>query len=253
MIDRKEYWNNDYFLYWQSRVKEANELAGNTSNMIQGDKKTLSDTVNQRTIDLLMIEPEDIVLEVGCGFGRNLENLPNAKIYACDISQSMIDEAEKNFPNVFFKVSEAEKTGYENSFFDKIICIGTFDALYQKQALIEFNRILKLSGAICITGKNMRYKADDDLAKEAEENARKKGHPNYFTDFRQLSDSVTDFGFSIVLQLKFEYRGDFAEYKVSPTADEFYEYIIILEKTKDLHVTEALPEISSKFSVHFKQ
>jgi ubiquinone/menaquinone biosynthesis C-methylase UbiE len=251
MSDRKEYWNNDYFIYWKNRVREANESVGDTSNMIQGDKKTLSDTVNQRTIDLLMIEPEDTVLEVGCGFGRNLENLRNANIYACDISQSMIDEAKKNFPNVIFKVSEAEKTGYDNDFFDKIICIGTFDALYQKQALVEFNRILKPSGAICITGKNMRYKVDDQLAKEAEENARKKGHPNYFTDYRKLSDSVADFGFSIVLQLKFVFRGDFAEYKVSPETDEFYEYIIILEKTKNVQDTEVLPEISSKFSVHF--
>lgn len=252
MSDRKEYWNNDYFIYWQNRVKEANELAGGTSKMIQGDKKTLSDTVNQRTIDLLMIEPGDSVLEVGCGFGRNLENLQNANIYACDISQPMIDEAEKNFPNVIFKVSEAEKTGYHDDFFNKIICIGTFDALYQKQALVEFNRILKPSGAICITGKNMRYKADDQLAKEAEENARKKGHPNYFTDFRKLSENIADFGFSIVLQLRFEYRGDFAEYKDSPDLDEFYEYIIILEKTHDIHYTAVLPEISSKFSVHFK-
>ena len=43
-------------------------------------------------------------------------------------------------------------------------------------------RVTELGGRILITGKNDKYYADDEQAYIAEEAARKKGHPNYFTD-----------------------------------------------------------------------
>ena len=79
-------------------------------------------------------------------------------------------------------------------FFDKIVCYGVFDACFQENAICEMLRILKAGGELLITGKNRYYNEDDGQAIIAEEAARKKGHPNYFTDvnymLKQLMDCV---------------------------------------------------------------
>ena len=106
-----------------------------------------------------------------------------------------------------------------------------------------------------MTGKNDNYHDDDDQALVAEINARKKGHPNYFTDLKSLLNNLSKFGFRLNSAFYFERRGDFSKNKFTTAQPTFfYEYVIFIEK-----LTNARPEdirnvvISDKFSKTFKR
>lgn len=252
---RKKYWNDDYYKYWKERVKEANENIADNSTIIKRDSLTTTDKNYFSAIDLLNIAEGASVLEIGCGFGRSIPFLYNKtkNIYAIDISNAMIEAAKKecsNYKTVKFTVSEAEHTPFLSNTFDNLICYGVFDALYQKQALIEMNRILKKYGTVLLTGKNDNYFPDDRKALIAERNARKK-EPNYFTDLKKLFEYIEDFGFSLVSSRFFLRRGDiFKDCFVTSISDFFYEYLIILKKIKPI-THDINIEISSSFSKTF--
>ncbi len=237
MDERKNYWNKDYFEYWKNRVEEANNKNSNKSSIINNDAKASSDANYIEAIELLDIHPNDHLLEMGCGFGRSIPYLYSKTInlFAADISAAMIQAAQEllkaEFSNVKYEITEAEKTPYENEFLNTIICFASFDAMYQEKALIEFNRILKHSGKILITGKNDNYNDADTLALNAEVNARKKGHPNHFTDVKLLLNNLGLYGFEVESQRFFKNRGDIALNKFTGIMpDHFYEFLIILKK-----------------------
>ena len=167
----------------------------------------------------------------------------------------MIEAAKKDcseYEKVKFAVSEAEKTSYRSNTFDNLICYAVFDALCQKEALLEMNRILKKTGTVLITGKNDNYFVDDREALIAERNARKKRHPNYFTDLKKLFEHLGDFGFSLIDNRFFLRRGDtHKDCFITSIPDCFYEYMIVLKKIK--HITNDINiEISDSFSRTFR-
>ena len=86
-------------------------------------------------------------------------------------------------------------------------------------------------------------------------NARKKGHPNYFTDLRTLLDNLSNFGFKLNLVLYFEKRGDFSENKfVINMPSFFYEYLIFIEKIDDVKLDDIHDlTISEEYSKTFKR
>jgi len=232
---RRQYWNEDYVRYWQKRVEEANRGA-DESKVVEKDSAVPSDKLYSDLIQVLEIPNGSRVLEVGCGFGRTIPLLRRITphVDALDISEAMIDIARKNcaeLRGVQFHVSEAEKLPFSSERFDRVICFGVFDALYQREALVEFNRVLVPKGRLLITGKNDKYFPNDDKALVAEANARAKGHPNYFTDLSTLLSNIRLFGFAILHQRFYLQRGDTALNKFTTEKPaRFYEYALILEK-----------------------
>ncbi len=231
-IDKRiKYWNKKYTQYWKNKVSAANSNDGKVET-------TTSNKIYEDSIKLININKNDIVLEMGVGFGRSLPLLTKLtkNIFALDISESMIMEAKKvTNTNITFVTCPSEDTPFENDKFNKIICFASFDAMYQKQTLIEMNRISKYNANILISGKNDNYLESDGLALEAEIGARKKGHPNYFTDFKNLSKNIKKFGFEITDQKYFLKRGDFGTNDYTALMPEkFYEYLIVLKKIKAL-------------------
>ena len=232
---RSKYWNGTYYKYWKSRVDEANK-GEDKSKIIKGDSITSKNSQVESAIKRLILEPDSIVLEIGSGFGRALPILSNLcqKVYATDISEKMIAVAkEQNISsnNIIYSISEAENLKFVPDFFDYIFCFAVYDALNQEQALSEFNRMLKHGGRLLFTGKNSDYMPDDELALEAEISARRKKHPNYFTDVKKLLSHLNEFGFSIISQRYFIYRGDCSkEEYVSDPPENFYEFEFIIEK-----------------------
>ena len=159
---RKKYWNKDYVEYWKERVDSTNKMADDEIQKSSNDP-TAPDSRYIQLINLLNTQPKDSVLDVGCGFGRSLPYLASIakEVIGIDISSQMIDESRKltaHLPNVELKVSESESMKINRESIDKIICFAAFDAMYQKIALIEFNRICKLDGEVLITGKNDFFK-----------------------------------------------------------------------------------------------
>jgi ubiquinone/menaquinone biosynthesis C-methylase UbiE len=254
---RKKYWNEDYYRYWRVRVKEANENTSDSSSVVKGDSLTAADKSYFSAINLLNIKEDSSVLEIGCGFGRSIPFLysKTKNVSAIDISEAMIRAARKEcreYKEVKFTVSEAEKTLYQSNIFDNLICYFVFDALCQKEALLEMNRILKKTGTVLITGKNDNYFVDDREALIAEGNARQKGHPNCFTDLKKLLEHLEEFGFALIDNRFYLRRGDTnKECFETSMPDFFYEYTIVLKKIK--HISHNIDiEISSRFSKTFR-
>ena len=254
---RSSYWNEDYAKYWQARVSESNETAI-ASSIVKGDTAVPSDRLYLELIGLLQIAKGTRVLEMGCGFGRSIPLLYQLtqSIDAIDISEAMIDLARKNcakYQGVKFHVCEAESTPFEVGRFARVICFGVLDALYQKEALIEMNRILVPHGRVLITGKNDLYFEDDEKALVAERNARAKEHPNYFTDVPALLQNIHRFGFTVVVQRFFPRRGATSLNQiVREKPERFYEYALILEKQTEPAVEARRLNISAAMSKTYR-
>jgi SAM-dependent methyltransferase len=254
---RRKYWNKEYVDYWRGRVESTNELSL-TDTSVLTDDPTSTDKLYFQVINLLDINNDETVLEVGCGYGRSLLYLSSMAhdVIGVDISSEMIKIAKiltKTAANVTLHVSESEKMSFEDDSVDKIICFAAFDAMYQKEALCEFNRVCKNGGKIIITGKNTNYMEDDSEAIIAEKAARIKGHPNYFTDVRKLIDNISSFGFNLDYYECYLRRGDFANRNISSVFPvKFYEYVVRLIKTKVSLDFRDLPDISSNTSSTYK-
>jgi len=234
-MDRKEYWNKTYADYWRERVKES-EKKGEKSSVVSNDVKTESDNIYKDIFKNNNFLPGSI-LDVGCAWGRMFDLFYdyNLDVYGVDISEIMIRECRKNWENDSninnFKISEAEKLPFLDEYFNNVVCLATFDATYQDKALEEFFRVLKSGGNLYITGKNNQYHIDDNLAIDAEIGASKKGHPNYFTDTKNMVDQVLSFKNILIKSYFFEKRGDFAKFNYKNSMPQyFYEYFLIFKK-----------------------
>lgn len=249
---RVQYWNNDYVLYWKSRVEESNSADLSNSGIINGDVKTICDDVYINAINLLSVKHSDTVLELGCGFGRSLPYLSGLADHVCavDISAEMISMAKNTYSsirNLSFYVSAGENLPFEKKF-DKAICFGVFDAMYQTETIYEINRVLNVGGSLLLTGKNDSYFEDDSLALAAEMGAREKGHPNFFTNVSYFEENMNEFGFEIVHKKYFLRRGDFVVGKFdTQRPKKFYEYMLVLRKIVDKKPSSEFC-ISDKFS-----
>lgn len=249
-MDRKEYWNKTYVDYWHERVKES-EIKGEKSSVISNDIKTESDTVYKEIFEKNNFMPGSI-LDVGCAWGRMFDLFYdyNLDVYGVDISEVMIKECINNWKknnNISnFKIAEAENIPFPDNHFNNVVCFATFDATYQDKALKEFFRVLKPEGNLYLSGKNNRYNSNDNLAIAAEIGARKKGHPNYFTDTESMIDQVLNCKNILIDSYFFERRGDFSKFNYKSSMPKyFYEYLLIFKKRK---LVNNFKPFSDKFS-----
>lgn len=236
--NRERYWNEEYTKYWDSRVAEANNKNLNSSIIIEKDGKASADETYMNAIKLLQIKDTDEVIEIGCGFGRSLSMLCKAahRVTAVDISSAMIDAAKNRVKEdkISFYVSPSETMPFEDKTYNVAVCFASFDAMYQTEALVEINRVSKAGARILITGKNDNYFDNDQKAIEAEYGARKKGHPNYFTNVTRLVNEIGSFGFTIETSQYFLRRGEFGKnYVENRMPLKFYEYLFVLRKNND--------------------
>lgn len=257
--NRSEYWNKMYLNYWKARVAEAeNGLV--TSNIVSGDKPTESDDIYFQIFEKFPLVGTS-VLDVGCGWGRFFSYLndKNLRISGIDISSAMIEMAKENLSADmkldFLEVGEAENLPFDDETFDNLICLAVFDATFQNLAFMEFMRVLKPGGRLYVTGKNFDYFPNDQLAIDAEQGAKNKGHPNFFTKISDLLRIFEDSKHKVLKQYFFSRRGDFAEFNYHSKIDQkFYEYLVVLEKrnskkfflSEQIYSDESLPTILRK-------
>jgi len=234
-MDRKEYWNEEYVKYWKDVTDDANQ-EGTVTHVPKeksGDSKAPGESVLITLFEILQIRQKECLLDYGCGFGRFYPYFSERSDYCgIDISQAMIEECQRRYPQARdrFLVAEGEKLPFQTESFDKIVCFGVFDACYQECALVEMMRVCKIGGEILITGKNINYFSDNEQALIAEEAARKKGHPNYFTDIKSVLQQLQNV-VEVVEKRFFLFRGDFGQDKyVTDMPDTFYEWAVVLKK-----------------------
>ena len=112
----------------------------------------------------------DIVLDVATGPGLVALKVAEqaAQVYAVDISQPMIEEAEKKMmekkiKNVEFSVEDAYTLPFDNDMFDTVICNSALHNMVNPQkALSEIRRVLKPNGRLIATivgiGESRKFK-----------------------------------------------------------------------------------------------
>lgn len=249
-MNRKKYWDAQYTAYWKQRVDEASQVG--TSNVIEGDPKTVDDTVYERVF--ANIQPKTgRILDVGCAWGRMFSIYKEMGLRVCgvDISDSMIAEAKRAWgddPGVeSIQISEAEFLPFEDASFDNVAILAVFDATYQDEALSELLRVLKPGGHLYLTGKGHHYHSDDIAALDAEIGARRKGHPNYFTNVSKLREQLEENNHQILDSYYFHRRGDFATFTYDKEPPQrFYEFFFVIERGVSAGTYQKLSEVMSQ-------
>lgn len=251
---RQQYWNSKYTEYWQQRVAES---SNERSEIVSGDSVTPSEISWYHHLSKVPFKSGNI-LDIGCGWGRffNYFEQNNLRISGIDISSSMIEKANEKFLSQEFieslDVGIAEDLPYESNTFDNVCCLATFDATYQNKSLSEFLRVLKPGGNLYLSGKNYMYHDNDNEALVAENNARLKGHPNFFTNLTSLIQLCEILQINTIYSAFFDLRGDFSRVKYSLSKPMlFYEYFIVMTPTSEMSTSLHLPSISCDYSDTF--
>lgn len=234
MIDRKAYWDDSYRRYWMERVAESGTAGA--SEVIEGDPKTEGDDVYDRVFDTV-VPTRGPSLDVGCAWGRMfpLYLKRGLTITGVDISSAMIEAATRRWGQSSgvdrLLEAEAESLPFSDGVFCNVFCLAVFDATDQPRTLKELLRVLRPGGLLYLTGKNTCFADDDAAALAAEEGARSKGHPNFFTDCPAMERELTEHGHEIVKAYYFPRRGDFAAfaYRDRPPPS-FYEYFLVIRR-----------------------
>lgn len=245
----KQYWN-DYVEYWENKVTEAN------SKSESGDK-TISDLGLINYVGMLQIQAEDKLLDFGCGEARLYpyfrKQYENSIYIGADISGIALEHAQRKNKGLEIGKNLYEFDGltlpFKDDYFDKVVCWGVFDACQQEKILLELFRVVRPNGKILLTGKNNAYFEDDEAAYVAEINARKKGHPNYFSDVHNLISQIQKRRIIIEEQRFFERRGDFSKniFKCE-LPDRFYEWLFIIKKEESFDNSMSFEVFSDMYS-----
>jgi SAM-dependent methyltransferase len=113
---------------------------------------------NRWTVDLLDVQPDDHILEVGFGPGIALEMVlqHGARVSGVDFSPTMVDAARRRNRHAAGRIDlrhgDAEKLPFDDSTFDKafsIHCIYFWKT--PLQPLREIHRVLKPGGILILT------------------------------------------------------------------------------------------------------
>jgi len=158
------------------------------------------------------------ILDLGCGSGRNFSSLIESgfkgKIYGVDFSQEMIkyvaENAKKLDIEFELKKANAWETGFDDNFFDKVICIATIHCITKKSdrqnTTKEIYRVLKKRGKLLITAWNKSNKRWRGERKEREaswnlgsENEMDKVYRHYYLyNQEELIKELEDAGLKII-------------------------------------------------------
>lgn len=108
-----------------------------------------------KIIDQLRLNGDETILDVGCGDGRITaeiaKRVPHGHLLGIDISQNMIDEAQKNFGNIenlTFQCVDLVKFSSDKKF-DRAVSFATFHWIKDQEAALKniFN-VLKPGGKL---------------------------------------------------------------------------------------------------------
>jgi len=106
-----------------------------------------------------VIKPNSNILDVGCGFGKNIKVITGRakKIVGIDYNKEVLEVAKKElkkYHNVNLFLENAKKMHFQDNTFDYVICMGnTFGNMFsiKSQALKEMKRVTKRGGKIIIS------------------------------------------------------------------------------------------------------
>jgi ubiquinone/menaquinone biosynthesis C-methylase UbiE len=108
------------------------------------------------------------LLDIGCGRGGGLNILNKyfkfKELHGCDINSMAIEYCQKNYKNINFKISNAEKLDYEDQTFDIITNVESFHCYENKKNFFkETNRVLKKNGSLLMTDISLNLTLDNSV------------------------------------------------------------------------------------------
>ena len=137
----------------------SNNFVWNQENTLWYAKQYGDHISNDLTIKNIELNPNDILLDIGCGTGTAVKIASRichkGKIYGIDPIETMINIAIKNQDkpsNIEFILGSAENIPLDNKYVNKIIAINSIHHWkdYNK-GLLEVNRVLKSEGFFFIS------------------------------------------------------------------------------------------------------
>lgn len=103
------------------------------------------------------INRKSVILDVGCGYGRTLDELYQMgyqNLIGSDFSQSMIERGREQFPYLDLRVKCDERIDFPDSSADAVILFAVLtcirDNIEQKCLIKEIRRILKPNGILYV-------------------------------------------------------------------------------------------------------
>lgn len=111
----------------------------------------------QTEIFTQLISKDCQILDVGCGYGRTLNELYQLgykHLTGIDFSQGMIERGRNEFPNLHLYVKSSSQIDYPDNSFDVIILFAVLTCIKdneeQKELLAEIYRVLKPNGILYV-------------------------------------------------------------------------------------------------------
>ncbi len=155
----------------------------------------------------LCLEPQDRVLEVGCGCAIIMKYLlPRAKEFVgVDLSAGVLDLARQSLPHVSFQLASAADLPFADAAFDKCYCYQAFhyfdEFAVARQAVDEMRRVVRPGGRILIGQvPNVDFEAEYQQARRSRTFHREQRvqhdlrwlwySPRFFDEFRDRFTTV---------------------------------------------------------------
>jgi ubiquinone/menaquinone biosynthesis C-methylase UbiE len=110
-----------------------------------------------RTIfELLDIQSDDSILEVGCGAANVIERASRGRLFGVDLSAAILTKAKKQLrQEIHLFQADAQSLPCKNRVFQQVICSEVLEHLLDpSSALIEISRILATGGKAVISVPN---------------------------------------------------------------------------------------------------
>jgi ubiquinone/menaquinone biosynthesis C-methylase UbiE len=159
MKPQSDFWKN----WWNEQARHASsDYALNRRTSLR--LENLEQKSHQQFMSAVNPQPGDMILDAGCGSGRNISIIaPLVKeIVGIDYSDQMIERAREkvsseNLHNVRLIQGDITSLQFPSNSFDKVICASVLqylDAEDCAKALFEMARVCKPGGTLVVHAKN---------------------------------------------------------------------------------------------------
>lgn len=103
------------------------------------------------------VSKDDIILDVGCGYGRTLNELHRTgyqKLIGIDSSKGMIERGREQFPFLDLRVKDNSKIDLPDQSVEAVILFAVLTCIYnnkeQEELIEEIDRVLKPNGILYV-------------------------------------------------------------------------------------------------------